>query len=137
MTASVVKISEEGLRHLLSIVTSVIIKTWLELSFHSYFNELDPKVHICWGSEGSLGWPTIFHPDPTNKPFLKKELIIFHFSKTGFHFQNAFWNETFIFKMHFGMSFHFQNVVLFWKVFSFQNVKGFVSFFPFFKKLNC
>ena len=43
--------------------------------------------------------------------------------------------HVFIFKMGFGMSFHFQNVILFRNVFSFSKCERFWVFFPFSKKI--
>ena len=51
---------------------------------------------------------------------------------------SLFQKHALIFKMGFGMSFHFQNVVLFEMCFHFQNAKKFREcFFPFSKKCNC
>ena len=56
----------------------------------------------------------------------KKLLGTFHFSK----------KHAFILKMGFGMSSHFQNVILFRNVLSFSKCERFVVF-PFSKKHNC
>ena len=89
-----------------------------------------------------------FHAAKSNRRLLSIRVQVFFFfsymnlslyflSIAVFFFEiidyfSLFPNHVFIFKMDLGMSFHFQNVVLFRKVFSFSKCERFHEFFFFF-----
>ena len=75
----------------------------------------DPDIR-SWLADPNLDIAgTLVADDPLDSPpFKKKYELIFTFPKTCFHF-----------KMGFRMSFHFQNVVLFWKVLSISKFERF------------
>ena len=108
------------------------------------------KINRIWGQQTFLNLSLYYLLIAV---FFKGGLITFHFSKNMFSFSNYISEWASILKMWFFFSkgvsifkmwfffercFHFQNVALFRKVFSFSKLKCFVSFFFFFsEKHNC
>ena len=95
-----------------------IFKTWFFLEMFFHFQNVKGFVIVVWPCFFPL---TVFKLSGTQRFVLS----IAKHSTVFFNYFSLFQRLVFIFKMGFRMSFHFQNIILFWNVLSFSKCERF------------